>query len=73
MNTLMQKAQILKLGKNPVVVLPVSTWETIREKIEDMQEDLEMYVSKNYKKSIARARGSKRFYSSEDVYKKLGL
>ncbi|MEK9181821.1 MAG: hypothetical protein AAB786_02255 [Patescibacteria group bacterium] len=40
---------------------------------EDMQEDLEMYNSVNYKKSIARARKSKKFYTSSELYKKLGL
>ena len=50
MNTLTQKAQTLKLGKNSVVVLPVSVWDTLRGKMEEMQEDIEMYTSKNYKK-----------------------
>ena len=40
---------------------------------EDMQEDFEMYNSINYKKSIARARKSKKFYTSSQLYKKLGL
>ena len=73
MNTLMKQAQIFKIGKNPVVVLPVSTWESIREKTEEMQEDLAMYTSKNYKKSIARARSSKKEISSRNLYKKLDL
>ena len=73
MNTLMKQAQIFKLGKNPVVVLPISAWESIRERTEEMQEDLAMYISKNYKKSIARARASKKEISSRNLYKKLGL
>lgn len=40
---------------------------------EDMQEDMEMYNSANYRKSIARARKSKKFYTSSQLYKKLGL
>ena len=40
---------------------------------EDMQEDFEMYNSLNYKKSIARARKSKKFYAGSQLYKKLGL
>ena len=39
----------------------------------DMREDFEMYNSINYKKSIARARKSKKFYTSRELYKKLGL
>ena len=39
----------------------------------DMQEDFEMYNSANYKKSISRARKSKKFYTSSELYKKLGL
>ncbi len=73
MNTLMKKAQIFKLGKSPVVVLPVRTWDKMRMKFEEMKEYLEMYNSASYRKSIARARKSKKLYTPEEVYKKLGL
>ena len=44
--------KVTKLGKTPVVVLPLSQWK----KIEDMLEDLEMLRSENFKRSIAKAR-----------------
>ncbi|HBB44395.1 MAG: hypothetical protein UW27_C0002G0104 [Parcubacteria group bacterium GW2011_GWA1_44_13] len=73
MNTLMKKAQIFKLGKSPVVVLPVSAWENIRERFSQLEEYYQMSTSKKYKQDIARARASKKIVSSKDLYKKLGL
>ena len=73
MNTLLKKINIGTLNRKPVVVIPTNTWEKMRARFEEMQEDLEMYASVNYKKSIARARNSKRIYTSQQVYKKLGL
>ena len=37
MNTLMKKVQISEIGKNPVVVLPVSAWEAIRDRISTLE------------------------------------
>ena len=73
MNALMKKAQIFKLGKNPVVVLPVSAWETIRERVSVLEEYYQMSTSKKYKQDIALARASKKAVSSAHLYKKLGL
>ena len=73
MNTLMKKINIGTLNRKPVVIMPTNAWEKMRAKFEEMQEDLEMYASINYRKSIARARNSKKFYTSEQLYKKLGL
>ncbi|KKU81189.1 MAG: hypothetical protein UY07_C0024G0009 [Parcubacteria group bacterium GW2011_GWA1_47_8] len=69
----MKKAQIFKLGENPIVVLPVSVWETIRERVSQLEEYYQMSTSKKYKKDIARARVSKKEVSSKNLYKKLGL
>lgn len=73
MNTLVKKAQIFKLGKSPVVVLPVLVWEGIRERIDMLEEYYEMANSKRYKQDIARARSSKKEILSENLYKKLRL
>ena len=73
MNALLQKAVISKVGSRKMVTLPVSTWEKIKEKIEDLEEDYLMATSENYKKSIAKARASKKSISSQDLYRKLGL
>ena len=73
MNTLVKKAQIFKLGKNPVVVLPISAWEVLRKRIDLLEEYYQMSVSKKYKKDIANARISKKEVSSKDLYKKLKL
>ncbi|MBI2627617.1 hypothetical protein HYW72_01670 [Candidatus Nomurabacteria bacterium] len=73
MNILLKKINIGTLNRKPVVVIPTNTWEKMRARFEEMQEDLEMYASVNYRKSIARARSSKKFYTGQQVYKKLGL
>lgn len=73
MDILMKKAQIFKLGKNPVVVFPVSAWEIVRERVDMLEEYYQMCTSNTYKKDIARARTSKKEVSSKDLYKKLGL
>lgn len=69
----MKKINIGMLNQKPVVIVPTNTWDKMRARFEEMQEDLEMYASVNYRKSIARARASKKVYTSEQVYKKLGL
>lgn len=69
----MKKAQVFKLGKTPVVVLPVSAWESIRERVGQLEEFYQMTTSKKYKKDIASARSSEKKVSSGDLYKKLGL
>ena len=73
MNTLLKKINIGTLNRKPVVIIPTNTWDKMRARFEDMQEDLEMYASVNYRKSIARARASKKSYTSKQLYKKLGL
>ncbi len=73
MNTLIKKLNVGILNKRPVVVMPTDIWDKIRTRFEEMEEDLEMYASVNYRKNIARARASKKSYSSEQVYKKLGF
>ncbi len=73
MGTLMKKAQTFKLGKNPVVVFPVSAWEIVRARISQLEEYYQMSTSATYKKDIASARASKKQISSKALYKKLGL
>ncbi len=73
MNTLMKKVQIFKLGKSPVVVLPVRAWELIRERASMLEEYYQMSNSKKYKKDIANARRSKKEIPANLLYKKLGL
>ena len=69
----MKQAQIFKLGKNPVVVLSISAWESIQERFNILEEYHQMFISKKYKKDIVRARSSKKEISSQALYKKLGL
>ena len=74
MNTLLMKQfQISQIGKNPVVVLPVSAWEVLRTRFEELEEYYQMSVSKKYKKDITNARISKKEISSKDLYKRLNL
>lgn len=61
-----------KIGKTPVVVLPMKEWR----EIEDSLEDLEMYTSKTLAKDIAKARREVKrgeTFSIEEAEKKLGF
>lgn len=73
MKTLSKKLQRVKIGKDPVVVLPLSFWKSICDNMEELEEYYEMSTSENYKKAIADARKSKKYISAEEAYKKLGL
>lgn len=59
----------LEIGSKPVVVMPLNEWD----KIEGALEELAMLKSVAYKKSVAKARGEKKLYSSEAVKKLLHL
>lgn len=67
--TLLSKTKTQKIGKEPVVVLPLSVWEKIAEYLEDA----EMAKSQSLKKKIFKARSEKKTYSSLQVKKILGL
>ena len=69
----MKKVQIFKLGKSPVVVLPVHAWKLISERSDMLEEYYQMSSSKKYKKDIVKARKSKNEINSTVLYKKLGL
>jgi len=69
LSTLLSKTKIQKIGKAPVVVLPLNTWEKIGEYIEN----LEMMQSRSLRKKIAKARSEKKIYSSYQVKNFLGL
>jgi len=61
-----------KIGRVPVVVLPMKEWKMIEESLED----LEMYKSKALRKSIAKARSevkNGKVFDIEEVEKKLGV
>jgi hypothetical protein len=60
------RLQRIKLGKEPVVVLPMKKWR----EIEDALEDLEMYTSEKLRKDIATARKEKKIISLERLLKK---
>ena len=70
--TILQKlnrVRTQKIGKLPVVVLPLDYFENIKE-------DLEMYQSKTFKKEIVKARVEVKkgeFLTFEEVKKKLKL
>ena len=73
MKVMSKNVRQMKIGKEPVVVLPVSFWKSLCDNLEELEEYYEMSTSVNYKKAIAKARKSKSFVSSEEAYKKLGL
>lgn len=73
MNTLIKKIKIFKVGKSPVVVLPVETWGKINERVNMLEEYYQMSNSKKYRKDIASARSSKKEMGAIDLYGKLKL
>ena len=60
------KTRTSKIGKLPVVVLPLSDYDKIKE-------DLAILQSKTLRNKIATARKEKRVYSALEVKKILGL
>ncbi|MBI4993184.1 MAG: hypothetical protein HZC26_03565 [Candidatus Magasanikbacteria bacterium] len=69
-NTILNKViKTQKIGKMPVVVLPLPVWEEIQNRLEDM----EMTQSDSFRKKIAKARSEKKFYSLAQVKKMLAI
>ncbi|MBI3261376.1 hypothetical protein HYZ64_03345 [Candidatus Berkelbacteria bacterium] len=65
----MSKVKEFKVGKTPVVVLPLDDYDAIRESVE-------MYESKTYRKEIAKSREEVKkgqVISYENLKRKLGL
>ncbi len=60
---------VIKIGKNPVVVLPLKIWQEIENKLEE----LEMAESKTLRKKIAKARAEQKLYSSTETKKLLRI
>jgi hypothetical protein len=63
------KAEIKKIGKKSMVVLPLKIWQEIEEYIEDV----EAAQSKHLAKRIKQARSEKKSYSLEEIKKYLKL
>lgn len=66
---LLESNVVQKIGRKPVVVLPLEVWR----EIESQLEDLAIAESKQLKKKIAKARSEKRLYSSSAVKDLLGI
>ena len=60
---------VQKIGKLPVVVLPLKTWEAL----ENYLEDLEIKSSSFLRKKIAKARREKMLYSVTEVKRMTGI
>ena len=73
METTLKKVNMGVFNNKPMVVIPVRMWDKMQSEVMEMKENLAMYASENYKKGIARARASKKSYSSSQARKKLGL
>lgn len=65
----LDKIKSHKIGKTPIVLLPLPLWEDI----EDRLEELEMLRSVTLREKIAKARLEKRRYPAAHVKKLLGL
>lgn len=66
---LLDKTDFQKIGKKPVVVLPLAIWR----EIENRLEDLAIQESKKLRKKIAKARSEKKLYSSSELKKLLRI
>lgn len=66
---LLEQGKQQKIGKKPMVVLPLKIWKEIEDRLEDMQAK----ESKDFVKKIARARLEKKLYSSTQAKKLLGI
>ena len=66
---LLEQGKQQKIGKKPVVVLPLKIWKEIEDRLEDSQAK----ESKNFLKRIAKARLETKLYSSTQAKKSLGL
>ena len=64
-----EKAEIKKIGKRSVVVLPLKTWIAL----EDYLEDRLAEQSPAFVKRIAKARAEKKTYSLSEIKKEFGL
>jgi len=64
-----KKTDVQKIGKAPVVVLPLKVWE----EIEDCLEDLQIANSRLLGRKIIGARREKKLYSAAEVRKALGV
>lgn len=69
MNTILTQIQHQKIGKEPVVIIPLKQWEDL----EDRLEDFEMQSSSSFQKKIVKARTEKKLYTSEEAKKMLGI
>jgi len=58
-----KKAGVQKIGKLPVVVLPLKVWEEIEDHLEDAQIESSLFL----KKKIAKARLEKKLFSVSQV------
>jgi len=69
LSKLLEKNTVERIGKKPVVVLPLKIWEEIHDRLEDSL----MAESKPLRKRIAKARKEKKLYSSREVKKLLRI
>ena len=69
MNTVVANIHYQKIGKEPVVIVPLKQWEAL----EDRLEDFEMSSSPSFRKKIAKARAEKKRYTSDGAKKMLGV
>jgi hypothetical protein len=67
--TTLVNIQYQKIGKEPVVIVPLKQWEDL----EDRLEDFEMSSSLTFRKKIAKARAEKKRYTSDEAKKMLGI
>ena len=66
---MVKKPTLHKIGKTPMVLVPLALWHELEELIEDK----EMEQSETLQKRVLLSRRSKKLYSLQEVKEKLGL
>ena len=64
-----KKVEIQKIGKTPVVVLPLKVWQDIESSLEVLEAEGGHFLA--YR--VAKARRERKFYSANQVKKALGV
>jgi len=65
MNTTITNIQYQKIGKEPVVIIPLKLWENLEERLEDF----EARTSLSFQKKIVKARAEKKRYTEKEAKK----
>ena len=64
-----KKTRVQKIGKAPVVILPLKVWQEIESSLEDLEAEGGRFLAHK----VVKARRERRLYSATQVKKVLGI